>query len=97
MERSERPARALVDRSADCSTTLFIGGGAVVDLDEPAKELAPARAGEGGLRTMGVGVDEDLDGMSRDDLIAEARRLREGIRIHRDSSGHELCWHHPEL
>jgi hypothetical protein len=24
-------------------------------------------------------------------------RLREGIRRHRDSTGHELCWHHPQL
>ena len=35
--------------------------------------------------------------MSREDLIAEVMRLREGIRKHRDSSGQELCWHHPEL
>ncbi|CAG9168289.1 hypothetical protein CURE108131_16185 [Cupriavidus respiraculi] len=42
-------------------------------------------------------MDEDLDGMSREQLIAEAKRLRAGIRRHRDSSGHELCWHHPDL
>jgi len=24
-------------------------------------------------------------------------RLRTGIRRHRDSTGHELCWHHPAL
>jgi hypothetical protein len=42
-------------------------------------------------------VDEDLDGMSRAELLAEARRLRQGIRSHRDSTGHELCWHHPAL
>jgi hypothetical protein len=42
-------------------------------------------------------VDDDLAGMSRDTLIAEVRRLRQGIRAHRDSSGHELCWHHPAL
>ena len=42
-------------------------------------------------------MDEDLDRMSREDLVAEARRLREGIRVHRDSSGQELCWHHPAL
>ena len=30
-------------------------------------------------------------------LIAEARKLREGIRKHRDSTEQELCWHHPEL
>lgn len=27
----------------------------------------------------------------------EVRRLREGIRKHRDCSGHDLCWYHPEL
>ncbi|HEX2861879.1 MAG TPA: hypothetical protein VHN79_09580 [Lacunisphaera sp.] len=25
------------------------------------------------------------------------KKLRAGIRAHRDSSGHGLCWHHPEL
>jgi hypothetical protein len=42
-------------------------------------------------------LDDDLDPMSRDELIGEVRRLREGIRRHRDTSGHELCWHHPDL
>jgi hypothetical protein len=42
-------------------------------------------------------VDEDLADMSREDLIAEVQKLREGIRRHRDSSGQELCWHHPGL
>ena len=42
-------------------------------------------------------MDEDLDQMSRDDLASEVRLLREGIRRHRDSSGHQLCWHHPAL
>jgi len=41
--------------------------------------------------------DHDLLGMSREQLIVEARRLRTGIREHRDSSGHDLCWHHPDL
>ena len=42
-------------------------------------------------------MDEDLDRMSREQLVAEAKRLRHGIRKHRDSTGHGLCWHHPEL
>jgi len=42
-------------------------------------------------------VDEDLEAMTREQLIAEARRLRAGIRTHRDSTGHALCWHHPAL
>jgi hypothetical protein len=42
-------------------------------------------------------MDEDLAGMSREQLIEEVRKLRRGIRAHRDSTGHELCWHQPEL
>ncbi len=42
-------------------------------------------------------MDEDLDGLTREQLIAEVRRLRAGIRAHRDASGHDLCWHHPDL
>jgi hypothetical protein len=42
-------------------------------------------------------LDEDLRDLTRDELIAEVMRLREGIRTHRDSSGHDLCWHHPQL
>ena len=42
-------------------------------------------------------MDEDLTGMTRDQLAAEVLRLRNGIRQHRDSSGHDLCWHHPQL
>lgn len=42
-------------------------------------------------------MDEDLDQMSHEQLRAEVRKLRHGIRIHRDSTLHELCWHHPEL
>jgi hypothetical protein len=42
-------------------------------------------------------VDEDLAGLGREALVAEVKRLRQGIREHRDSSGHDLCWHHPQL
>jgi len=35
--------------------------------------------------------------LTQDELIAELKRLRAGIRAHRDSSGHELCWRHPNL
>jgi hypothetical protein len=42
-------------------------------------------------------MDEDLDVMSREQLLTEVRRLRTGIRAHRDSSGQELCWHQPAL
>ena len=42
-------------------------------------------------------MDDDLTGMTKNALIAEVKRLRQGIREHRDSSGHDLCWHHPQL
>jgi hypothetical protein len=42
-------------------------------------------------------ADEDLEQLTRDELLAEVKKLRGGIRRHRDSTGHELCWHHPEL
>ena len=42
-------------------------------------------------------MDTDLDRMTRDQLIAEIKKLRTGIREHRDSREHELCWHHPAL
>jgi hypothetical protein len=42
-------------------------------------------------------MDDDLELMSREQLISEVRRLRSGIREHRDGSGQELCWHHPKL
>ena len=42
-------------------------------------------------------MDEDLNQMTRDALIEEVRKLRQGIRRHRDSTEHKLCWHHPAL
>ena len=41
--------------------------------------------------------DDDLDQLSRGQLINDVKKLRAGIRKHRDSTGHELCWHHPAL
>ena len=42
-------------------------------------------------------MDEDLERMSRLQLIDEVRKLRRGIRQHRDADRHELCWHQPAL
>ena len=42
-------------------------------------------------------IDTDLDAMSCERLIEEAKRLRAGIRKHRDTSMHALCWHQPDL
>jgi hypothetical protein len=42
-------------------------------------------------------MDTDLERLTREELIDKVKRLRRGIRAHRDSSGQELCWHHPAL
>lgn len=42
-------------------------------------------------------MDEDLELLDRTALVAEVQRLRAAIRAHRDSSGHDLCWYHPQL
>ncbi|HZH96706.1 MAG TPA: hypothetical protein VEY06_12505 [Flavisolibacter sp.] len=42
-------------------------------------------------------MDEELQFMSKNQLIEEIKKLRMGIREHRDSTGHNLCWHHPKL
>lgn len=42
-------------------------------------------------------MDDDLDLMTREELVAEIIKLRRGIREHRDGTAHELCWHHPDL
>ena len=42
-------------------------------------------------------MDDDLELLDRDTLLAEVKRLRAAIREHRDSTMHGLCWHHPQL
>ena len=42
-------------------------------------------------------MDGDLKTMSREQSEEKVGRLRAGIRLHRDSTGHDLCWHHPDL
>jgi hypothetical protein len=42
-------------------------------------------------------MDDDLTSMTHDELVAEIKKLRAGIREHRDARGQELCWHHPKL
>lgn len=42
-------------------------------------------------------MNTDLGQMTRQELLEEVVKLREGIRKHRDSTLHELCWHHPAL
>ena len=49
------------------------------------------------MKGMAEPIDRDLESMTREQLIDEAKRLRAGIRAHRDSQGQDLCWHHPAL
>jgi hypothetical protein len=42
-------------------------------------------------------MDDDLETMNRSALVAEVKKLRDGIRSHRDKTMHGLCWHHPNL
>lgn len=42
-------------------------------------------------------MDNDLDTLTREQLIDAVKQLRAAIRDHRDSTGHDLCWHHPKL
>lgn len=42
-------------------------------------------------------IDADVERLSVEQLRDEVRRLRAGIRVHRDSTGQDLCWHHPAL
>jgi len=42
-------------------------------------------------------MDDDLANLDRHALIAEVKRLRAGIRAHRDTAGQDLCWYHPQL
>ena len=42
-------------------------------------------------------TDDELSELSQPELVREVLRLRDGIRQHRDSTEHALCWHHPQL
>jgi hypothetical protein len=66
------------------------------DIDGPARDPED-RLTDISFRSGRNVMDEDLNQMSREELIAEVMRLRQGVRQHRDSSRHELCWHHPSL
>jgi hypothetical protein len=42
-------------------------------------------------------MDQDLENLTREELISEIKVLREAIREHRDASLHDLCWYQPKL
>src|SRR5262249_60639080 len=64
----------------------------------PGAHIRPTvRATGRSPRLQGGIVDQDLEAMTREQLIAEARRLRGGIRAHPGRSGHGLGWDRPAL
>jgi hypothetical protein len=42
-------------------------------------------------------MDQDLDELSREQLVNHIIELRSAIRQHRDASLHDLCWYQPNL
>ena len=42
-------------------------------------------------------MDQDLDNLTREELVANVKKLRAAIREHRDASLHDLCWYQPKL
>ena len=42
-------------------------------------------------------MDQDLDNLTREELVAKLKELRAAIREHRDASLHDLCWYQPKL
>ncbi len=85
-------ARDIAEGGLACSVDGARRAMVAVDLDFLRRVLAeaPGREADGD-------ADGDLDGMSREALLVVAREMRAAIRTHRDASGHELCWHHPDL
>ena len=64
---------------------------------QPATASIPMAMQACCFRAEDMTMDDDLppDGAARADRRGE--QLRAGIRKHRDSTGHDLCWHHPDL
>jgi ribosomal protein L37AE/L43A len=42
-------------------------------------------------------LDRDLFNMTREQLIVAMSLLRNAVRAQRDATGHNLCWHQPDL
>lgn len=64
-----------------------------MDLREVRQHVGRLPSEELGMKTN----DDDLEGLSASDLRGKVMDLRNAIRRHRDSSGHDLCWYVPEL
>ena len=41
--------------------------------------------------------DHDLDTLPHVALLSAAKAMRHAIRAHRDTTEHDLCWHHPGM
>ncbi|MFO1140944.1 MAG: hypothetical protein U1E59_00915 [Amaricoccus sp.] len=84
--------REIADGSLSCSIDGMQRALVSLDLGFLAQVLAEAPR-----LPAGEDPDADLEAMAPAALLAHAREMRAAIRAHRDASGHELCWHHPEL
>lgn len=93
---AQRPYRTLRLRTDTEAASQFYEHLGYSRVTDPAashyRVLRPSRE-----TSAGGTMDEDVEAMTHDELIAEVRRLRAGIREHRDSTGQDLCWHHPAL
>lgn len=86
--------REIADGALTCSVDGARRAMVAVDLDFLRRVLAGAPAE---VTEAGADPDADLDALSHAALLAAARAMRGAIRAHRDASGHDLCWHHPDL
>jgi hypothetical protein len=84
--------REIADGSLTCSIDGARRALVAVDLSFLRRVLAEAPAA-----APGEDPDADLSALSHQALLALARQMRAAIRAHRDASGHDLCWHHPDL
>ena len=67
---------------------------------EGAEDHRPAGDGSAQRRATGIGMsvpDGQLSSLSRRARRRGAEAAARGSDKHRDSTGHELCWHHPQL
>ena len=85
--------REIADGSLSCSVDGARRAMVAMDLGFLRRMLAEApHAG-----AAAADPDGDLAAMSHAALLAHAREMRAAIRAHRDASGHDLCWHQPDL
>lgn len=90
--------REIADGSLTCSIDGARRAMVAMDLDFLRRVLAEAPSPEAAVEGDGdADPDADLVAMDREALLAAAQAMRVAIRAHRDASGQDLCWHHPDL